>query len=123
MNATEMMETFGNGGYDEDSCDHMIENLSKDHKSNNNHKKEPVNKTDTSAQGHEMTQKSLEECSLQDINTAIAKAITEITGTKVEANISQLSILDRDNFDAKNNFELKLSLKIDPNYSKGFGGF
>jgi len=69
-------------------------------------------------QGHKMTQKSLEECSLQDMNTAISKAITEITGTKVKANISQFSILERDNLNAKNNFELKLSLEIDPNYSQ-----
>lgn len=37
MNATEMMETFGNGGYDEDSNEHMIETLSQDNKKRNKH--------------------------------------------------------------------------------------
>lgn len=59
-----------------------------------------------------MTKKSLTECSLQDMSTAIEKAIAEITGSKVEANISQFNVLDFDSFNAKNKFELKVSLDV-----------
>lgn len=62
-----------------------------------------------------MNGKSLKEVSLQDIEIAVAKAISELVGSDVETNVSELKHLDvdwKEKLHKIDRFDLKLSLKI-----------
>jgi len=72
-----------------------------------------------------MTNKSLKEVSLQDIEIAVAKAISELIGTEVETNISEFNCLDvgwKEGLHNIDRFDLKLSLKIGKETDYGESG-
>ncbi len=72
-----------------------------------------------------MTNKSLKEVSLQDIEIAVAKAISELIGTEVETNISEFNCLDvgwKERLHNIDRFDLKLSLKIGKETDYGESG-
>ncbi len=64
------------------------------------------------------SKKSLKECSFKDIEEAIAKAISEVTGTEVNASINNFKVAKDDipALSEKDSFELQLSLKVGRNY-------
>lgn len=60
--------------------------------------------------------KSLKAVSIEEIENAIAKAISSLTGTAVSAGIQSFGV-NTDSFNSKDLFKLELSLRVDKSYA------
>lgn len=62
--------------------------------------------------------KSLKDCNIKDIELAIAKAISEVTGLDTTASLNDLKVTKNEmpDIDGKDNYELQVSLKVAKSY-------